>query len=630
MTVQTALENLSSTLRLVANRAMSNATSLIDGGVSYLKDIDSDKVSPIDFDPTPAALEAAREFPPPKVRAVGSFDLADSPSLQKVNPIIPGPFSASLPSYTSPDFSYSDLDVNRAFTEEPDELGALPSIEDAPDITPSESVSLTAPEWVETALPEVDPGTAPATFELPGLPDLPFETLLRTQYQQLMSEHGEDWTVWARNLTRDVLFDDLVLDYLQGVFDGGNTAVRDTYESEQYKLLIQDMMEKYRAGVLESANLQSSGATGFPSSEMVTRWLDLELGVLNSALEAAEKVETERRKTEVAHNKWALSLAVALVGDGLTLRIKSGEQLIRGLLLGLQAASDYESLADALYDLKKKQFDLVEMHNSMLVRRLEALVGIEKLKVTKLRTDAANADNVVAYNRNVANDYDIAVKWCELRAALYEAAIDEVIITEDFRKIQIERQTLKASAVEVNARGAKIAVDLVRAKMAGDAAALGAETSKLAEFEAYVAEFSAKIRTELAVVQSQRADNKAKRAAWLAKLEAMIEYQDILNAATSTVAQGLLAQYDAEFDSAMVEVSEQDYANRKQLEEKRRAMQAQFTELREQIYAFSKLVNQRLAQGNVAIEGAATMGRIAEAAFGGMNAVGGNTAIEYA
>lgn len=631
MTVQTDIDNLNSMLRSISRDAKSDARALIEGGAKYLQKLKSEKVKPIEFEPNPSPLESGRTFPNILVDRVEKPEQADAPALQNVDVLTYNPFEDKLPSWSSPPLKYNDLKTDYSFTEKLPKLAKLPKLRDPPSIPKYRAAKLTEPQWFDAENIFVELNDPDIRFLLPRMPELDYGAILQNQMEAFRKQGLYEYSIWLDVLVGKSLFDDLVLDYVERAMQGAETAVTDKgWEEEKYRQALHERMETYRTEVRALPARGRSDATGMPDGADAGRWTLIELAALKAAIQGIEKTEAERRTTEMNHQKWVLALAVKLVGIGLELRSKSLSDGIKAMKLGLSAAVGAEEISDMLFDFKRKQFALVKKYNDLMLAVIQQKVAIEQAKINKMKLDAEQNKIIVAHNKNIAQDFDIAVRWVELRIALYNAEMDYISVEQEDQQIHLENLELSYKAHEANTKSAQMAIRLLESSIRADKAVLSTELIKFTEYEAVIAKFKADITADLNIVKSQAASGKAKRATAAAKLTALIEYQQLLLSATSTTAQGLLAKYDAETETQYLKIDEQDFKNRKELEEERRTMQEDYTELRASLYRYSLLVSQRSAQCKTSIQGASTMGNIAEGAFGGMTAVGGGTKTEYA
>lgn len=631
MTVQTDIDNLNALLRSISRDAKSDARALIEGGARYLQKLKSEKVKPIEFEPNPSPLESGRTFPSIPVDPVKKPEQADAPALQKVDVLTYAPFTGKLPAWSPPGMVYDQLKTGYSFTEKLPKLPKLPELGSPPAIPAYRAAILTEPNWhdvedifVELEDPSID-------FQLPEMPELNYDDILQYQMEAFRKQGLEEYSAWLNDLLDKSLFDDLVLNYIENAMLGLETAVTDSgWELQKYHQALHERMEAYRVEVRALPARGRSDATGMPDGADAGRWMLIEMAALKAAIQAIEKTEADRRTTEMSHQKWVLALAVKLIGMGLELRSKSVGDGIKAMKLGLSAAAGAEEIADMLFDFKRKQFALVKKYNDLLLAVTQQKVAIEQAKIGKMKLEAEQNKTIVAHNKNIAEDYDIAVRWVELRIALYDAELDYFSTEQEDQQIYLENLELSYKAHEANTKSAQMAIRLLESAIRADKVIMSAELTKFAEYEASIAKFKADITADLNIVKSQAASGKTKRATVAAKLTALIEYQQLLLSATSTTAQGLLAKYDAETETQYLQIEKQDFNNRKELEEERRTMQEDYSDLRASLYRYSLLVSQKSAQCKTSIQGASTMGNIAEGAFGGMTAVGGGTKTEYA
>lgn len=653
MSVESAINLLMTTLQSMSGEYRTAATSLIQSADALLQDLETPEAVNTTFDVDRDSPALTRIPTPPTLENLTNLYLPTIGEIQHIHQIS-DKFSDAAPTLTRTSSGYITISAgcqeelaNINVPPNPPNITALTLHPEAPTITETDSPDLTAPTPVSAD---------PIQSTLPTIPQpvfTPFEGDFIETYQDgldLTRTEIAAWSTWLADLDERLLPllyssenpEDGLGPRLLAILAGTEPAVLDevtvdpdapltayAWETGSYQQAQQEIRaERYKA-LIELDGLPAS-VTGLPDGQRAYANLWAELKTLQADMLAAAKVANTRNEMEIQHVQWALETITKLTDVALDIKAQEMGWRIKGLLAALEAASATVDVALKVLAFKEKELALITRYNQAQITRLDLSVKMELTKIESMKLDIANNKLIGVYNEHQNQLYQLAIGWLELRIKRYQAQMEYLQTDIAWRRLAVEQYGLVVQAYKIQVQAAQADLASYRADIKKDLALTEAEMLKVTLYNAAWTAQAAKVKAGIAKVQAQAADNKSALAAYIATVNAKLDYLRLLQTETKSALAAMIKGYEVEVAEQQMTLANQQLEDQQALHTALVDLNEEQLELQRTLQTHAIYLQQISTQGRIMNHGAATLSGIAKQAYGGMNAVGAMEALEEA
>lgn len=628
MSVETAINNLISSLRSTASNYRGEATALIAQAGAALSALSPPDVPSVEYEVDRETAELARIPRPATIGEITPFVAPDFSGVQDITPV-DETFSESLGSLNLPSAVITRLDTLPEFTTPAPNLPTL-------EITPDFDLLSSEPSAPGLTTPQpftADPlsGTAPEV-DLPQFAE--FEGQWWDEYLKGLGYFGDDLRTlsdWLRDLYRERIqpLDALFSQRLQAIMASEETAVTDAWESGKYDQARQPIAVK-RYEALLALDGQPSSVTGLPEGSRAFARAALEVQVLQETMQAGADTALARRDREVTHLQWAMQTAEQWVEAALALKAQEIGWRLKAMMIALDGAEGALDLALQVLENKKREVGYFNQYNDIQIRRTEDQIKIERTKLDALQVTLASNERIASYNDHQQTVYQVALGLVETRIKGYLNELEFLSTTKQLEllKLQIYEAEVKAFSAQVQGYAAEQAA--FKARIKGDLSLTEGELGKVRQYQAQVKGFQAEVAAKKASVKAQSAQNSARLQEYVLTLEGQLTQLRTFDTAVQIAVKTLIKGFDAEATEKELQLREQAFLDETTLEDAMRELRREQLEINKELAEYQIRLQQRQSEGAIINQGASTTGGIAAQAFGGLNAVATTSIVEEA
>ncbi|MBK9952844.1 MAG: hypothetical protein IPP10_15455 [Candidatus Competibacteraceae bacterium] len=290
---------------------------------------------------------------------------------------------------------------------------------------------------------------------------------------------------------------------VNGVLNREETALGADFDAALFEELRQKVENSTR-GRLKELDDARSGGWQMPGAARFAAQRQIEVVAQQASNQAALQVFLERRKTELQHLQFVMSLCRDLIGTLGSLIGTLHNNHLEAYKAALSYASEAVRYSQSAYELMQKDAQVRIAVMEAEIRLFEAELKAQIAKVEILKTEFSFSADI---NDQLIKQYEAELSAEETLAKLYAAQIAGLEALIRARLIPLGVYEAKVKAYTALAEAKKAEYGIVMAEIEGDKARLSGEQAKLTAYETEVRAYATTVdaKAKLSGLQVDRA-----------------------------------------------------------------------------------------------------------------------------